>query len=76
MTDIPKQTKIANKFSWTSTVEFHSPTLIFMVKSNNFFLWSKHIFVVSQFHGQNFLVSFDSIATQNFMVSLHSMPTE
>jgi len=37
MTDIPKQTKIANKFSWTSTAKFRSQTLIFMVKSNNFF---------------------------------------
>jgi len=42
MTDIAKQTKIANKFSWTSTVEFHSQTLIFMVKSNSFFMVKTH----------------------------------
>jgi len=59
------------------STNFHGQVLLnFSVKhsfswlSLTIFLWSKLIFMVSQFHSQNFSVSFDSIATQDFMVSI------
>jgi len=63
---------IINKFSWTSTVKFHGQTIIFMVKSHNFF----YLFHDQYFYA-NRIVDLHSIPTDDFIPSFfHSNNSE